>query len=142
MTHRGPFQHEHSVILCVAGRSMEGILALCPALVGRTPSTAPSPGLPSTGQTGTYWRESSEKTMKTITGLERWAHRERLRELGLLSLERRKLTGDLTHVHKCLRGCKEDRAMLSSVVPSDGARGNGHKLKHTSIPLKQNKTLF
>ena len=38
---------------------------------------------------------------------------------------------DLIHIHKYLQGgCNEDRDMLSSVVPSVGTTGNGHKLEH------------
>ena len=76
-------------------------------------------------------------------GLEHLSYEERLRELGLLSSQERRLRGDLTVAFQYLKGAyKQDGERLLTRVGSDRTRGNGFQLRQGRFGLDIRRKKF
>jgi len=99
------------------------------------------PGAPNI-RTCICWSES-RSTTKTIKGLEHLPYKDRLRELGLSSLEKRRFQADFIAAFQYLKGdCKKAGEGHFTKACSNRARCNGFKLKEGRFRLDIRKKFF
>jgi len=78
-----------------------------------------------------------------IRGMEHFSYEERLRELGLFCLEKRRLQGDPIVAFQYLKEAyRKDREGLFTRMCSYRTRGNGFKLKEDRFRLEIRKKFF
>ena len=83
------------------------------------------------------------RAMKMVRGLEHLSYEYRLRELGLFSLKKRRLWGDLLAAFQYLKGAyKKAGEQLLTKACSDKTRSNGLKLKEGRFRLDVRKKFF
>ena len=75
-----------------------------------------------------------------IMGMETKPYEESLKELGMFSLEKRRLRGDMIALFKYLKGCHTEEGQdLFSIIPECRTCNNGLKLKEARFQLNIRK---
>uniref|UniRef100_A0A8D2ILK3 Reverse transcriptase domain-containing protein n=1 Tax=Varanus komodoensis TaxID=61221 RepID=A0A8D2ILK3_VARKO len=128
------------IVRSVASRSREVLLPLYTTLVPLQLEYCAQFWAPHYRKDIARLESVQHRATRLVTGLQGMPYEARLRELGLFSLEKRRLRGDLLATYRYVRGCHMGVGRdLFSPAEEGRMRSNGAQLRESRFPLDAGK---